>query len=135
MAPFFRQNGPASAPAAHNPTALCSRLPLRSLPSPRLARPSLLPFIPPLPAPRRPAESLAWRCVAGALLGFGNKYTRVHRAVWFSMAGIEWEDLPGAESLGRLMPPLVHRMAAHGLELPSVSLHIARFPLFTLLRH
>ena len=32
-----------------------------------------------------------------------------------------------------VLPALV--MAAHGLELPSVSLHIARFPLFTLLRH
>ena len=75
MAPFSRHNGPASPPAAHKPTALCPRLPLRPLPSTRLARPSLLPFIPPLPAPGRPAESLAWRCVAGALLGFGNKNT------------------------------------------------------------
>ena len=81
MAPFFRHNDPASPPAAHKPTALCPRLPLRPLPSARLARPSLLPFIPPLPGPGRPAESLAWRCVAGALLGFGNKNTRVNRAV------------------------------------------------------
>jgi hypothetical protein len=58
-APFSRQNDPASPPAAHKPTALCPRLPLRPLPSARLARPSFLPFIPPLPAPGRPAESLA----------------------------------------------------------------------------
>jgi hypothetical protein len=32
-----------------------------------------------------------------------------------------------------VLPALV--MAAHGLELPSVSLRIARFPLFALLRH
>ena len=32
-----------------------------------------------------------------------------------------------------VLPALV--MTAHGLELPSVSLHIARFPLFALLRH
>ena len=81
MAPFFRQNDPASPPAAHKPNALCTRLPLRPLPSARLARPSLLPFIPPLPGPGRPAESLAWRCVAGALLGFGNKCSILFLAV------------------------------------------------------
>ena len=81
MAPFFRQNDPASPPAAHKPNALCTRLPLRPVPSARLARPSLLPFIPPLPGPGRPAESLAWRCVAEAPLGLGDKSTRVYRAV------------------------------------------------------
>jgi hypothetical protein len=88
MAPFFRHNDPASPPAAHKPTALCPRLPLRPLPSTRLARPSLLPFVPPLPAPGRPAESLAWRCVAGALLGFGNKNTRVNLSISISATEI-----------------------------------------------
>ena len=66
---FFSSPRAFLTPAGHKPITLCPRLPLRPLPSARLARPSLLPFIPPLPGPGRPAESLAWRCVAGALLG------------------------------------------------------------------
>ena len=66
---FFPSPRAFLTPAGDKPITLCPRLLLRPLPSARLARPSLLPFIPPLPAPGRPAESLAWRCVAGALLG------------------------------------------------------------------
>ena len=98
VAHFFRQNGPASPPAGHKPNALCPRLPLRPLPSARLARPSLLPFIPPLPAPGRPAESLAWRCVAGALLGFGNKCSILFLAVRRSEHGDHLGDIAMAVS-------------------------------------
>jgi hypothetical protein len=77
--------------------------------------------------------------MAGALPGFQNKSIRlllalIEARLINSNTGPPCEITCSSVAIPRIvLPALV--MAADGLDLPSVSLNIARFPFFALLRH